>query len=112
MAELLSIRQVAEMFHLHEMTVRRHIKQGKLRAVKVGGSIRVRKGEVERFMEPVSAPVETIIPSPKRASPEEIARRRALFAEVMRLREKIGPIGITTDELIRQARAEEEERYA
>jgi hypothetical protein len=39
-------------------------------------------------------------------TPEEIARRRALFAKVMTLREEIGPIGITTDELVHQARAE------
>ena len=38
-------------------------------------------------------------------TPEEIARRRTLFAKVMALREQIGPIGITTDELVHQTRA-------
>ena len=40
------------------------------------------------------------------ASPEEIARRRALFAKVMALREQIGPIGIRSDDLVHQARVE------
>lgn len=39
-------------------------------------------------------------------SEEEIARRRALFAKVMALRERIGPIGVRTDELVHMARAE------
>jgi hypothetical protein len=39
-------------------------------------------------------------------TPEEIERRRVLFARVMALRDEIGPIGISTSELIRQVREE------
>lgn len=39
-------------------------------------------------------------------TPEEIARRRALFEEVMALREKIGAIGLSTAELVREVREE------
>ncbi len=39
-------------------------------------------------------------------SPEEIERRRELFARVMALREKIGPIGIAADDLVHQSRRE------
>jgi hypothetical protein len=37
-------------------------------------------------------------------TPEEIARRQAHFVTVMALREEIGPIGISTDELVHAAR--------
>jgi hypothetical protein len=39
---------------------------------------------------------------------EEIKRRRALVAKMLALREEIGPIGISTAELIRQVREEED----
>lgn len=44
------------------------------------------------------------IPHIERPSPEEIARRRALFAKVMERRERIGSIGISSDELLHLAR--------
>jgi hypothetical protein len=44
------------------------------------------------------------IPPSVPTTPEEIARRRAHFARVMALREEIGPIGISTDELVHAAR--------
>jgi hypothetical protein len=34
------------------------------------------------------------------ATPEELARRRALFAEIDRIREQIGPIGMNVVDLI------------
>jgi hypothetical protein len=46
------------------------------------------------------------IPPPEPITPEELARRRANYERVVALREKIGPIGITADELIHQARCE------
>lgn len=42
------------------------------------------------------------------ATPEEIARRRAVAADADRIRELIGPIGISVSELIRQVRDEAE----
>ena len=41
-------------------------------------------------------------------TPEEIARRRVLYERAMRLREKIGPIDIPTDELKHLGRQEAE----
>ena len=46
------------------------------------------------------------LPVIPRATPEEVERRRQLFAEAMALREEIGPIGIRTEDLIRELRAE------
>lgn len=46
------------------------------------------------------------LPPAEPPAPEEIERRRALFARVMELREKIGPIGIPADDLIHEVRGE------
>lgn len=40
------------------------------------------------------------IPAIAPATPEELARRKALFDEIDRLREAIGPIGMSVDDLI------------
>ena len=100
MVELLSVAEVAKLFRLHEMTIRRQIKRGRLKAVKVGGRIRVRKDDVERFMQPVPATARFDVPRVTPPSAEEIARRRMLFDQVMRLREEIGPIGVTADQFL------------
>lgn len=47
------------------------------------------------------------LPPIKPVTAEEIRRRRRLFDEAMRLREEIGPIGATTDELVREVREED-----
>jgi hypothetical protein len=94
------------------MTIRRHIKQGRLKAIKVGRRIRVQREEVERFIrdaEPASGP---IVPPLTYPSEEEIARRRRLFADVMRLRDEIGPVGVSVTDLIHEGRAEEDAQYA
>ncbi len=51
------------------------------------------------------------IPRIDRPTPEEIERRRALSAEVVALREKIGPIGIPADELLRHAREDTDDEW-
>ena len=108
MADLSSVEEVARLYRVHGMTVRRHIKQGKLRAVKMGGRIRVRKEEGERFMESVEAPAHAAALPAVPPSAEEIKRRRALFARVMHLRAAIGLIGTTADALVREARMSED----
>jgi len=44
------------------------------------------------------------LPPFKPITPEEIERRRRLFAKVMALRDEIGVIGVPADELLREAR--------
>ena len=39
-------------------------------------------------------------------TPEEIERRRRLFAKVMTLRDEIGVIGVPADELLRESRVD------
>ena len=50
MDELLTVKQVAELLQLHEMTIRRYIKSGKLEAVRIGRNVRVPRRAVEAFL--------------------------------------------------------------
>ena len=111
MSELLTVDETAARLRVHPITVRRHIKQGKLRAVRAGGRIRVRQEDLERFLQPVGPRLRITLPPQEPITEEELARRADLYEATMRLRAEVGPLGITTAELIQQARAEEEASY-
>lgn len=51
--ELLTVRETAERLNLAPATVRRYIGSGRLPAVRVGRRVRVRREEIEGFVEPV-----------------------------------------------------------
>ena len=48
------------------------------------------------------------LPPPQPPSAKELQQRRQLEAEVMRLRHEIGPLGMRVDQLIREARGEDD----
>lgn len=50
---LYSVSQVAILLKIHPLTVRRYIKEGKLRAVKVGGNVRVPQAAVNDFSQAI-----------------------------------------------------------
>ncbi len=50
MADLLTVREIASLCQLHEMTVRRHIREGRLKAVRVGKGVRVRSADLEAYL--------------------------------------------------------------
>ena len=130
---LLTVNDVAERLQVHPITVRRHIKAGKLRAVRVGRSVRIREAALEEYLGaeeyeqaeyPTPTPeaiaeVRRILDSVPRQKPphpwpptqEEMERRKKLTEETFRRRDERGPIGITTQELVRQARRDLEEKY-
>ncbi len=49
MENLLSVRQVAFIIKVHPLTIRRYIREQKLKAVKVGGNVRIRELDLEQF---------------------------------------------------------------
>ncbi len=129
---LLTVNDVADRLQLHPITVRRHIKAGKLHALRVGRSVRIREADLEEYLGaegeqaeyPTPTPeaiaeVRRILDSVPRQKPqhqwppsqEEMARRKKLTEETFRRRDERGPIGITTQELVRQARRDLEEKY-
>ncbi len=49
MEEFYTIRQVAIALKVHPLTIRRYIKQGKLKAYKAGGNVRVAVNDLRSF---------------------------------------------------------------
>jgi len=111
MSELLTVAEAASALRVHQMTVRRHIKQGDLRAVRVGGRIRIHQEDLDAYVRPMAPWAEAFLASLKPPSQAEIERRRKLFAEIERRRNQMQPLGMTTAELIHEARREEEAKY-
>ena len=105
MPEYLTVREVAAIYKVNEITVRRHIRKGTLRAVKIGGSVRVRKEDADAFVQPARAQwhLQLDIPEP---TPEMLARRRELAARADAFRLSIKPLDISVVDIIRQARDE------
>ena len=59
MENLLSVKQAAFILKVHPLSIRRYIKDKKLKAVKVGGNVRITEDELENFHKEVtSQPVE------------------------------------------------------
>lgn len=54
MNNLLSVRQVAFILKVHPLTVRRYIKENKLKALKAGGNVRIEEKELENFKKEVT----------------------------------------------------------
>jgi excisionase family DNA binding protein len=57
MNELLTVGEVADLCNLHEITIRRHISQGRLAVVRMGRRVRVRREDFEAYIEPQLAPL-------------------------------------------------------
>jgi len=113
MPELLTVNEVAKMLNLHEITIRRHINQGRLRAVKVGRQVRIRREDLEEFMKPVypAQPALRIQPTLEPPSEKELDRRKALVERILKRRAEMAPIDITAAELVKEGRKRREAGY-
>lgn len=49
MDNLFNITQTAFILKVHSLTIRRYIKEGKLKAIKVGGNIRIKESDLQEF---------------------------------------------------------------
>jgi len=56
MNNLLSVKQVAFILKVHPLTIRRYINEKKLKAVRVGGNIRILENDLQDFHKDVSTP--------------------------------------------------------
>lgn len=56
MDTLLSVKQVAYILKVHPLSVRRYIKQGKLKAVRAAGNVRVKESDLQHFQQDVQTP--------------------------------------------------------
>jgi excisionase family DNA binding protein len=58
MNDLLTIDETARICHVHAATIRRHIRAGQLKSVRLGRSVRVRREDLEAYLGPTCAPAE------------------------------------------------------
>ncbi|GIG64763.1 helix-turn-helix domain-containing protein [Phytomonospora endophytica] len=79
-ASLYSVDQVAELLGLHVKTVRNYVRDGKLKATRIGKQYRIARADLEKF-------TGTAAPSPVR---EEAARTRAVEVSAVVQVEAIG----------------------
>lgn len=52
----MNINQVAFILKVHPLTVRRYIREGKLKAIRAGGNVRVRESQLVDFNKDFSTP--------------------------------------------------------
>ncbi|MBI2010274.1 MAG: helix-turn-helix domain-containing protein [Deltaproteobacteria bacterium] len=63
-----TVNQLATRWHVHPITIRRYIREGKLKAKKIGGSIRISKKAAQDM-------ANTISPFPRRSAPPHLSHR-------------------------------------
>lgn len=49
MQNLFNVNQAAFILKVHPLTVRRYIKDGRLKAVKIGGNVRIKEADLQEF---------------------------------------------------------------
>ena len=49
MENLFNINQAAFILKVHPLTVRRYIREGRLKAIKVGGNVRIKESQLQEF---------------------------------------------------------------
>lgn len=76
---LYSVKQVGILLKVHPLTVRRYIKDGKLKAVKIAGNIRIPKSYLDNFSEDVQPVKYGIRPLPKKNITKEFNPDDAIF---------------------------------
>ncbi len=57
MTSLLSVKQVAFILKVHPLTIRRYLKEKRLKGIKVGGNIRIEENALQAFHQEISAPL-------------------------------------------------------
>lgn len=62
MDEYYSVNQTAFLLKIHPLTVRRYLRDGKLKALRAGGAVRVAKSDIDKFLQ-------TFVPYSRTAAP-------------------------------------------
>jgi uncharacterized protein (DUF2336 family) len=104
MAEYLTVADVARRPRLHEVTIGRHISDGRLPTVALAGAFASRREDLERFLEPMEEDPDAAELLASRSA-EELERRRQVVRRILENRERRVISPLTTAQLVREARA-------
>lgn len=78
MSQLLTVREVAEITQLHEMTIRRYIQAGKLEAVRVGRRIRVPSDALTQLFSP-ARPAQPSLSEERTGEPTQLRESSVVY---------------------------------
>jgi excisionase family DNA binding protein len=109
--DVITVREAAAVLKVNPITIRRHIRSGRLAALRVGKQIRIERSAVEslaRPVRPVSARSDDRPYVFQRPGLDELARRKALVARILANREHLRIAPLTTADLVHLAREEAE----
>lgn len=68
MENLFNVNQAAFILKVHPLTVRRYIKEGVLKAVKIGGNIRIKESQLQAFSRDFTPRQDVTNPTPFKKS--------------------------------------------
>ena len=81
MENLFNVNQAAFILKVHPLTVRRYIKEGVLKAIKVGGNIRVKESALQTFSRDFTPRQDVSSPSPFRKRPASASVKKFTNAD-------------------------------
>ena len=64
MENLFNVNQAAFILKVHPLTVRRYIKEGVLKAVKIGGNVRIKESQLQAFSRDFTPRQDMVLASP------------------------------------------------
>jgi len=97
MDTLLSVRQVAYILKVHPLTIRRYINEKRLKAIRVGGNIRIAEKELQDFQRDV-----TSAPKPKNVYAKTKSFSAKVFTNedpLLRLQGRAASLKLTKEQL-------------
>lgn len=75
MENLFNVNQAAFILKVHPLTVRRYIKEGVLKAIKIGGNVRIKESNLQAFSRDFTPRQDVTNPTPfKRTSPTTVKK--------------------------------------
>lgn len=111
-----TVPEAARILEVSPVTIWRWIEAEKLPAYRVGPrNIRVKKDDLESMIKPARAKEVAMEKERRQSEPiteEELARRKALVAQILIKRKERVIAPLTTADLVRKVREDEERSYA
>lgn len=75
MENLFNVNQAAFILKVHPLTVRRYIKEGVLKAIKIGGNIRIKESSLQAFSRDFTPRQESLLTTPFKRTTSTVSKK-------------------------------------